>query len=167
MPLYFQHFDGDSSKLGMSDKNSAKRDTQPLNGHDLTHKCSLGGIPRDHLVEKILRVWKKPGCEEIFFLKDEVECGITQPSSRIAFFYCFDLLELMALHDDILSSSSWAIGKKWANQSSKQSIKQDFDSMMTAAQRAAVVKMGMFAQNRAQYIKNWPGYQGFKFEKTP
>ena len=52
------------------------------------------------------------------------ECGITQPSSRIAFFYCFDLLELMALHDDILSSSSWAIGKSGQiNQASNQSSK--------------------------------------------
>ena len=52
MPLYFQHFDGDSSKLGMSDKNSAKRDTQPLKGCDLTNKCSLRRIPKNPLVEK-------------------------------------------------------------------------------------------------------------------
>jgi len=32
------------------------------------------------------------------------------------------------------------IEKKWANQSSKQASKQDFDSMTTPAQRAAVVK---------------------------
>ena len=40
-------------------KNSAKRDTQPLKGRDLTHKCSLGRILKDHLVEKIWSVWKK------------------------------------------------------------------------------------------------------------
>ena len=38
--------------LGVKQKNSAKRDTRPLKGRDLNHKCSLGGIPKDHLVEK-------------------------------------------------------------------------------------------------------------------
>ena len=40
-------------------KNSAKRDTQPLKGHDLTHKCSLRGIPKDYKVEKILECLEK------------------------------------------------------------------------------------------------------------
>ena len=37
-------------------ENSAKRDTRPLKDCDLKHKCSLGGIPKDHLVEKNLSV---------------------------------------------------------------------------------------------------------------
>ena len=37
-------------------KNSAKRDTRPLKGRDLTHKCSLGGIPKYYLAEKIWSV---------------------------------------------------------------------------------------------------------------
>ena len=45
MPLYFQHFDGDSSKLGMSDKNSAKRDTEPLKGCDPNLNTNLNLNP--------------------------------------------------------------------------------------------------------------------------
>ena len=52
--------------------------------------------------------------------------------------YCFDLLELIALHNDIPSSSSWAIEKSGPN---KQLSNQHFDSMPTPAQRAAVVKI--------------------------
>ena len=56
--------------------------------------------------------------------------------------YCFDLLELIALHDDIPSSSSWKLGKSGqSNQAIKQSSNQHFDSMTTTAQRAAVVKI--------------------------
>ena len=36
-------------------KDFAKRDTRPLKGRDLTHKCSLRE-DKDHLVEKIWRV---------------------------------------------------------------------------------------------------------------
>ena len=34
----------------MPDKNSANRDTRPLKGCDLTQKCSLWGIQKDHLI---------------------------------------------------------------------------------------------------------------------
>ena len=56
-------------------------------------------------------------------------------------FHCFDLLELVeiiALNDDIPSSSSWAIEK---SEDSDQLSNQDFASMTTTTQWAAVVKM--------------------------
>ena len=59
--------------------------------------------------------------------------------------YLLELLELIPLHNDIPSSSSSAIGKSGqSNQSIKQASRQDFDSMTTTDQRAAVVKMGNF-----------------------
>ena len=51
----------------MVDKNSTKRNTRPLKGHDLTHKCSLRGIQKDHLVQKNWIVWKNLGGGQIFF----------------------------------------------------------------------------------------------------
>ena len=60
--------------------------TWPINVH-------LGGIPNDHLVEKIWSVWKELGGGGIKFFKrsglsvaPKLECGITQPSSRFAFY---------------------------------------------------------------------------------
>ena len=37
-------------------KNSAKRDTRPLKGRDLTINVHQGGIPKDHIIERILSV---------------------------------------------------------------------------------------------------------------
>ena len=39
-------------------KNSAKRDTRPLKGHYLTLNVHQGGIPKDHLVEKMCLIKK-------------------------------------------------------------------------------------------------------------
>ena len=64
------------------------------------------------------------------------ECGINPPSLKLSFIM-FDLLELINHHDDISNSSSWAIGSG----QSKQASNHDFDSMMTSAKRAAVVKI--------------------------
>ena len=47
------------------------------------------------------------------------------------------------LHDNIPSSSSWAIGKSGQTY---QAINQDFDSMTKVAQQAAVVKNTSWAE---------------------
>ena len=79
--------------------NSAKHDTRPLKGCDLTHKCSLRGIPKDHLVEKFGVSKKNLGGWSNFFkgsglsVAPKPKCVITQPISRMAFY-------------DVLTSSS-------------------------------------------------------------
>ena len=43
-------------KANVRKKNSAKRDTRPLRGHDLTINVHHGGIPKDHIIEKVWSV---------------------------------------------------------------------------------------------------------------
>ena len=79
------------SQAGTLTKNSAKRDTRPLTGRDLTHKCSLRGNPKRSLRRKTLECLKKNLSGSNFFkgsgssVAPKPECGITKPSSRIAF----------------------------------------------------------------------------------
>ena len=59
-------------------KNSAKRDTRPLKGHELTHKWSLRGNPKRSFNRKNLECLKSVAAKP--------ECGITQPISRFALY---------------------------------------------------------------------------------
>ena len=43
----------------LSRKNSAKRDTRPLKGHDLTNECSLRGNPKRSFSRKTLECLNK------------------------------------------------------------------------------------------------------------
>ena len=67
-------------------KNSAKRDTRPLKGCDLTHKCSLRGDQKRSSSRKNLECLKKIGWGSNVFkgsglsVAPKPECGITQPS---------------------------------------------------------------------------------------
>ena len=114
-------------------KISVKRDTRLLKVPDLTHKCSLR---RDCWVSK--KIWW--GVK--LFKGVRVECAtktcVWHYSAELKNcpLYCFDLLKLITLHDDIPSSSSWDIGKSGQI---NQSIRQGFDSMATTAQQAAVM----------------------------
>ena len=84
-------------------KESALCDTRLPKGRDLTPKCSLGGILKDHFVGKNWSVWRKKTWWGVNFFKGlglsmapKPEFSITQLSSRIAFFHCLDLLEFIA-----------------------------------------------------------------------
>ena len=85
-------------------KNSAKRDTRPLKGRDLTHKCSLRGNPKRSFSRKIWSVWRKKLGWGVKFFKGsglsvapKPECGITQSSSRIALYTVLTVLAIMDL----------------------------------------------------------------------
>ena len=68
-------------------QNSAKRDTQPLKGYDLIHKCLFRGDPKRSFSKK-----KNFGGGSTFFMGSVLsvapksECDITQSSSKIAFY---------------------------------------------------------------------------------
>ena len=82
---------------------------------------------------------------DFFVFNFKPECGTAQLSHLlIVLFSCcsryvafFELIHLNDLPSYVVQCFQCLIGKKWANQASKQF----FDSMTTAAQRAAVVKM--------------------------
>ena len=144
-------------------KNSAKRDTRPLKGCDLTHKSSLRGNPKRSLRRKILSVQKKyldgsnlfKGSGLSVALKPE--CGITKLSSRIAFNTLLNSSCSLSSSPFRTISLGALVGlQEKVGKASKQAIKI-FDSMTTAAQRAAVVKTLRFIVMkvlRSFFVKN-------------
>ena len=56
-------------------------------GRDLIHKCSLRGDPKIWFIKKNWSVWKiNLGWGSGLIVAPKPKCGITQPSSRIAFY---------------------------------------------------------------------------------
>ena len=114
-------------------KNSAKRDTRPLKGRDLIINVHQGGIPKDHIIEKIGVSEKISLAGNIFLrgwgwvLHPKPECGITQPSSRFALYNVMTSSSSSSISPSTMISlvalvGHWEKVGKSSKQASNQSI---------------------------------------------